>query len=673
MKKRLLSMMLMLAMVATLVPVFSMGVAASQPELNVVGAEARMRTLGLTMSNFTTAEDIMEAVYGEVGAYGDLNHDTALGLPLNVADPLAAGLFPGQGAAPFWVVPFALEPATPFETGRITGTIRLTWFASPVSFTFDVVINRTIPALTDYQGILDAAVAAAQMRVLSIPVNNQTTPVDILTMAASGLPGGATAAWCVDDPFAIDYAVVGIDGSITGTIVLTIESGVTTTGNTYHARFEVDRLIVRLTDFQAIVNGQAAVALARVEALRSLVNNNTAADIIMGVASDSLLAGIDADWYVPFYLVPATELGSGSITGTIRLTLVNIDGVVTADVIVNLPILPLGQRHALHWNHITETLSVAEGGLLYAFVRLRANQTIDDVDWTRVRWFPLEGELNLGRMIPRRHDRTATIAIRDADDARFMTLATPTNMTTGVWMPGIRDQGDARLITIQGRTALARNSIVWSAAANGGHGGLVIGGGTLECAFSTGRNFAFLAGRAGVNGWTVASRRTQAYFPMGSPLEIREIATPTTLSGIIAMDVDTIVPATTSLRIRVPAIPAAPRINALPETATDATPIRGVRANAQIAILPASELGGVSYGAALPGGRTWVEAPGANPTAAAARQQVSGDANVNNTGEGDVMLVRLVDANGRRPNSFYTVVNLPAPTPPAAGGDDPTP
>ena len=656
MKKRLLSMALMLAMVAALVPVFSIGVAASQPELNVVGAQAEMRTLGLAMSNLTTAADIMNAVRGDVD-----NPSTALGLPGHIANPAT-----GFGTAPYWAVPFNRVDAAIATPGLITGTIRLTWFnIAGADFTFDVVINRTIPALTDYQAIIDAAVASAQQRVNSIPVTNQTEPADILNMAASGLPTGATAVWSVSDPFAINYAAVSTPGSITGIIVLTLAPPYTPgTGGTYTAEVVVNRTIFGLTDFQTIVDGQMALALARVESLRPVVNNNTSADTIIGAARSlvnmgSLLAGVYADWHVPFNLVPATELGSGRITGTIRLTMETADGTVTADVVVDLPILPLGQRHALHWNHITETLSVADGGLLYAVVRMRPNQTIDDVDWTRVRWFPLEGELHLGRMIPRRADRRATIAIRDAESARDMAfIATPTNM----WMPSIRTQGDARLITIQGRTPLARGNVAWSAVANDGHGGLVTGS-PPACIFAE-RSFAFLVGRAGVNGWTVAGPRTQANFPMGSPLEIREIASPTTLSGIIAMDVDTIVPATTSLRIRVPAIPAAPRINALPDAATDETAIRGIRANAQIAILPAGELASVAYGAPLPGGRTWVDAPSANPTAAAARAQVSGDTNVANDGVGDMMLVRLVDANGRRPNSFYAVVALPAATPP---------
>ena len=536
MRKKLLSMALMLAMVAALVPVFSMGVAATQGAADAVAAAALARVNQLTVTSATTEADIQGAIN--------------TGLPPSVTST-------------DWIVPLVISPANVGVAGSITGTYQLTVTIQNATtfvmedFLANVVVNRTIPAYADHQSLINSQRDAAVLRLQALPISNATTPAE--AMAA------------IEDNLDSRIDIVG--GSFEFEIVT-----------------------------EAIVGSAGRI---------------------------HVVATLTMPHSMPSF--PA----------------------VTAAININLTIPALPQlAGSFHWCHITETISGSD--LMYAIIR---GSSLEDArsraNWERIRWIPLNGELNLGRIVPRRADRSAFIAFRTVSDAMDIVSV------DARWMPRFRTGEGVHIVHISGRSAegMARGNLVWNVP----EGTIFRGSESINTA-----NYAFMIGRAGTNGWATctASPTTirQTTLPTGGQVEVRSIAAATRVDwvSVSTASVTTITPATTSLRVRVPAIPAAPRIN--PPANADAA-IRGVRANAQIAILPASELTDVAYGAPLPGGRTWVSAPSANPNATAARAAVVGDANIANNGEGDVMLVRL-PADARRPNSFYAVVALPAAAPP---------
>jgi len=197
------------------------------------------------------------------------------------------------------------------------------------------------------------------------------------------------------------------------------------------------------------------------------------------------------------------------------------------------------------WDGVNETFSVAEGFdgvVLYAVIRMSPDATGEARAnaFVRARWFPLVGDFNVSRLIPRRDNRTAVIAFRTLDD---VTVASP-----------ITVEGNSHVVAISGRADAPRRGNAGFATWDNG---IVIQGNDNP----TWANFDVMVGRAGVNGWDNLENMTltQAMFPMGGSMMVRHAenrAITTSATGT------TIIPAGNAMRVRVPVIARAPNVPA---------------------------------------------------------------------------------------------------------------
>jgi len=115
-------------------------------------------------------------------------------------------------------------------------------------------------------------------------------------------------------------------------------------------------------------------------------------------------------------------------------------------------------------------------------------------------------------------------------------------------VPALMGTAPSTIVTIAGRAdAPARNAVYWNTA----------GVGTLNGAAGS---WAIMVGRAGTNGWTTldTAALSQAQFPMGAAIEVRNLGTPGAALVPITGSTVSITPGATAARVRIPAIPRAP-------------------------------------------------------------------------------------------------------------------
>jgi hypothetical protein len=344
----------------------------------------------------------------------------------------------------------------------------------------------------------------------------------------------------------------------------------------------------------------------------------------------------------------------------------------------------------VEWCAITETFTANNGPVLYA---LRYNPDSHE----RARWIPLIGTLDASRIIPRRNtqlDRQGAVNARYRPTLIAFKCASATLAATPTGLAG--DDHLIDIIHLQGRDDLARNSIVWSGFANDGAGGLsyayVDNSGTrprflaptstasittLSLAPNA-AHYVVMAGRAGTNGRAMANALTvtleQWAFPMGATLEVRSVATMTDLgtadesttatgdawTRTRASDTDvTLRSATNPLRVRVPAMPRAPRAQAHRTNAASLTSLnRNTMEFALVEDFDNLTIEGLNN-------ITWTnfETLLAPATAGGRDRTELNMRDLPNFDDYDYIIVRL-RATQRNPASHIAVIELPGPTTP---------
>jgi hypothetical protein len=332
-------------------------------------------------------------------------------------------------------------------------------------------------------------------------------------------------------------------------------------------------MLMTMTAFGAMtVSAEEPTGLAIVgEATRSVT---VGATISLAVTLDP--AGADLDYGEGFEIewesnndnvdvdgdgLTATVEGETAGSSIVTATLIDLDDdstVASVTFTITVNAIPVVGAPTVEWNRITETFS-ADGAVLYAVVRGTAPDAL-----ARARWFPLSGDLNVTRIVPRRAGRNAYVAFRPA--ATALSGVTIAGETT----PGLTiQQSDAAtgtfVVTIAPRgDAPARGAITWGAT------------GTFNGLSDTG-TYAIMVGRAGTNGWTYLNTGaiTQHNFPMGASAEVRPIPATATASGPINAAM-TITPASNAARVRIPAVPRAPGAPRI-RTGTGAVSIPGTQ------------------------------------------------------------------------------------------------
>jgi hypothetical protein len=669
-KKRILSMVLTLAMVISMVPVFGMSVSANPANVQAIILQLRIAFGELEHSNNTTLDQFNELIAPTI-------EELAIVGTANITGWERVNALPGVA-------------------GSITGTLNVSSGGSDGTHQ----INFTIPALP-FPSLVEHMLGAGG-GLLSGVKPSTTTPDDILNSVLAILAEAAAtdptlaageAHWA-DTPTFVPPSI-DTTGSITG--------GITVRFGNINRAFTVSVGLEALPNWQSWLNQHAAAAHGRVRVVDWSDAEESAATQadVMEVVNDGLPAGITATWDSGTFQFAPSEPGiAGNIRGTLVFTMENPDfgtasqpEFLTATEHLNIHLTGEPVPGAFYWNPVTETISGPLTGspLLYAIIRPRLDRNIaneaeriedgiDAMQWNRVRWFPLEGDLNLGRIIPRRPGTFAFVAVRDATEAMGMASVT----TLGV-IPAIQHRtDDVRVAQFNGRAPFPRGTVAWNPQAANGAGALAgaLPRDAANAATITtipvynfnpaathanfrdeathagqARHFAYLVGRAGVNGWNSTSvGLNQARFPMGTQLEIREIllddraiqvnpttvvnASPTTLHNWFE-DAVTIAPTTAPLRLRVPAIPAAPRIR-LPVLAAGNVNLRNTM---EYVVLTAAQVEALYYGQA---GHAWTRGAGANVSVSSLVGYASGN-----------YLVIRVAADVRRPNSFYQVIRLP--------------
>ena len=178
------------------------------------------------------------------------------------------------------------------------------------------------------QDIVDAAKATAEETLAALKVSNDTTAAGIRNAVKKALPSGVEVSW--KDAFQLKPATSETPGSITGSLALTF-------GNA-SAVVEVELTIERLADpDQEAVDAAKAAAEKALAALKA-TNDTTADDILQAVTNAVDNENVVIAWKDPFQKTPAAGDTSGSITGSLSLTV----GEASAVVEMELTIDPIG-------------------------------------------------------------------------------------------------------------------------------------------------------------------------------------------------------------------------------------------------------------------------------------------------------------------------------------------
>ncbi len=221
---------------------------------------------------------------------------------------------------------------------------------------------------TDVEKVAEAK-SAIETAVANLAVNNTTTGNDILNVATNASLHHVVVEWDSANGFNKVIATSSATGSITGTLKLTL--------NSVSGSVIVNKTITKLqsdpinpiTDATNVSEAKAAIEAA----LASLaVNNTTTSNDILNAATNATLHHVVVEWDSAngFNKVIATSSATGSITGTLKLTLNSVsDSVIVNKTITKLQSDPI--------NPITDATNVSEAkaAIEAAFVNLVVSNT----------------------------------------------------------------------------------------------------------------------------------------------------------------------------------------------------------------------------------------------------------------------------------------------------------
>lgn len=215
-----------------------------------------------------------------------------------------------------------IEKATTQKPGAIQGELQL---AKEGDYKY-LTISLPIEQLEDVEGALNTAVGEAEAALAVFEATNDTEAADILSAVGAAITKETvTVAWAEGDP-AITPAAIGVAGSITGTLVLSLGGA--------ERLLEADIVIAPIShSFAEAVDA----ARAAVEAME-IGNTDTAESVLAAITSAYFNSAISTQWTTPFDLVPATQSVPGAATGTVTLKLDQDE----ADIEINKVIAPLG-------------------------------------------------------------------------------------------------------------------------------------------------------------------------------------------------------------------------------------------------------------------------------------------------------------------------------------------